>query len=135
MGRTLRLHTGCLVLWDDSSIYHHVGAIMVIGDYELRTDGFSGRKDIVYRKLGTKDCSIPICRIYGETDAIRERIFKTLFTDYPYGRGIMHYSPLAHASVKPIPQSHPEAPEVFGYDVREGVSKDKLLGCGCYGWL
>ena len=85
-----------------------------IGEYKLVGD-------MVWRRLGyTKsDISIPICRIYGETDAIRVRIFKNLFADKTY-------SPLAHASVEPVDQAHPKAPEVLGYDVREGVSKGKI---------
>ena len=96
-----------------------------IGEYKLVGD-------MVWRKLGyTKsDISIPICKIYGETDAIRVRIFNTLFDDYvPPGitqEEIDHnYSPLAHASVEPIDQAHPE-----GYDVREGVSEDKVSKYG-----
>ena len=73
---------------------------MKIGEYELRTDGFSDRKDIVYRTLGTKTCSVPVCRIYGDTDAIRERIFIRLFT--PTIKYDSKYTPLAHASVLPI---------------------------------
>ncbi len=98
---------------------------MKIGEYELR-DGKT-----VWRKLGyTKsDISIPICKIYGDTSVIRERIFIRLFT--PSIEYNSKYTPLAHGSVVPIVDRILNRPAgEIGYDVKGGVSESKYW-CDC----